>query len=182
MRLFIALELKDDIKDKISNYQSELKNKGVRGNFSRRENLHITLAFVGECGKETMKEIQNALYDLDEKPFDIVFSGFDFFSGVLYLDVEKNEHFDNLASNVRNALDKKNIDYDRKKAKAHVTILRKPEIPDGLNIKELGKKIHFEAKNVNSVVLYESTRINGILMYIKKYEKRLTTDGKNGTL
>lgn len=182
MRLFIALELKDDIKDKISAYQSELKTKGVRGNFSRRENLHITLAFIGECGKETMKEIQSALSQLDESAFDIVFSGFDFFSGVLYLDVERNENFDSLALKVRKALDEKNIDYDRKKAKAHVTVLRKPEIPDGLNLKEYGRKIRFEAKNVNSVVLYESTRINGILQYIKKYEKRLTTDGKNGTL
>ena len=50
MRLFIAILFEENIINALTHFQDNLKAKGVKGNFSRRENLHITLAFIGEYG------------------------------------------------------------------------------------------------------------------------------------
>ena len=54
---------------------SNLKAKGVKGNYSRRENLHITLAFIGEYGNPD--EVMDCIEQVDFKPFDIRLEGVD---------------------------------------------------------------------------------------------------------
>ena len=48
MRLFIAIQFSDDIKKGLISVMHELKKKNVGGNYSPAENLHLTLAFIGE--------------------------------------------------------------------------------------------------------------------------------------
>ncbi len=48
MRLFIAIPLSDTMKDALTAVQDEMYDNGVRGNFTSRENMHLTLAFIGE--------------------------------------------------------------------------------------------------------------------------------------
>ena len=43
MRLFIASRFDDNILDALSDYQDDLRALGIAGNYTRRENLHITL-------------------------------------------------------------------------------------------------------------------------------------------
>ncbi|MCR5324507.1 MAG: hypothetical protein K6E85_14720 [Lachnospiraceae bacterium] len=50
MRLFVAIQLSDDMKDAIGSVQEEFKDQGVKGNYTSRENMHLTLAFIGEYG------------------------------------------------------------------------------------------------------------------------------------
>ena len=173
MRLFIALELDNDIKDKIDKIQNDLSQLGVKGNFTRKENLHITLAFIGDCDINTANKIVQVLDKIDNKSFDMIFENFDFFGEILYLDVLNNNEFKQLAYKIRTELNQNNICFDKKPTKAHITLVRKISLPYNLDIKKYGKDISIQAKNVSSVVLYESTRNNGILQYVKKYEKRL---------
>ena len=48
MRLFVALCLSDGMKDALLAAQDALYDRGVRGNYTPEENLHLTLAFIGE--------------------------------------------------------------------------------------------------------------------------------------
>ncbi|MBQ7682572.1 MAG: RNA 2',3'-cyclic phosphodiesterase, partial [Oscillibacter sp.] len=48
MRLFIAIRFSDEVRRALAETQSFLRNRGVRGNFTKVENLHLTLAFIGE--------------------------------------------------------------------------------------------------------------------------------------
>ena len=48
MRLFIAINLEDGMKDGVLAVRREMERRGVRGNFTKEENLHLTLAFIGE--------------------------------------------------------------------------------------------------------------------------------------
>ena len=43
MRLFIAINFDDKIKDELCLLIDKLKNYSVSGNFTKRENLHLTL-------------------------------------------------------------------------------------------------------------------------------------------
>ena len=48
MRLFIAVKLGEEMLGAVLNMQSQLRRAGVGGNYTKRENLHLTLAFIGE--------------------------------------------------------------------------------------------------------------------------------------
>ena len=48
MRLFIAIRLSDDMRRALLAAQDALRKRGVRGNYTKPENLHLTLAFIGE--------------------------------------------------------------------------------------------------------------------------------------
>ena len=50
MRLFIAINLDDNIRDALAEMQESMRRQGVRGNYTKIENLHLTLAFIGEYG------------------------------------------------------------------------------------------------------------------------------------
>ena len=51
MRLFIAINFDEETKQSIIAVQRRLREWG-RGNFSHPENLHLTLAFLGETAPE----------------------------------------------------------------------------------------------------------------------------------
>ena len=51
MRLFISLNFDANTVESLCNLQSMLRDNGVEGNFTKPQNLHMTLAFIGEYGK-----------------------------------------------------------------------------------------------------------------------------------
>ena len=48
MRLFLAILLSEEMKNALINIQNEMYDKGIRGNFTTEENMHLTLAFIGD--------------------------------------------------------------------------------------------------------------------------------------
>ena len=48
MRLFIAIMLSDEMKKSVIGTMHELKKADVRGSYVPAQNLHVTLAFIGE--------------------------------------------------------------------------------------------------------------------------------------
>ena len=48
MRLFIGLPLSPEGRKQAADYMTALRKAGVKGTFTRPENLHVTLAFLGE--------------------------------------------------------------------------------------------------------------------------------------
>ena len=48
MRLFIAIQFTPEIKKELTRFQNDLKRNGLTGRFVPVENLHLTLAFIGE--------------------------------------------------------------------------------------------------------------------------------------
>lgn len=73
MRLFIAIQFDDEILDALTDFQNDLKAQGVTGNYMKRENLHITLAFVGEYGNPD--DVLEAMEQVDFRPLDIALDG-----------------------------------------------------------------------------------------------------------
>ena len=50
MRLFIALNFDANTVDSLCRLQSLLRDNDVEGNYTKPENLHMTLSFIGEYG------------------------------------------------------------------------------------------------------------------------------------
>ncbi len=54
-RIFIAINLPEDIKKKLADYQSKWPNLPAR--WTKKENLHITLEFLGDTTDEELLEV-----------------------------------------------------------------------------------------------------------------------------
>ena len=58
MRLFIAIRFSEEILDALEEIQEDWRMQGVFGNYTKPENLHLTLAFIGEYpDPELIREI-----------------------------------------------------------------------------------------------------------------------------
>jgi 2'-5' RNA ligase len=80
MRLFIAVNFSDEVKNRIVNIQEQLRAQTVTGNFTRPGNFHLTLAFLGETPEEKLKPLFRIMEEIHAPPFDISFSSAGCFS------------------------------------------------------------------------------------------------------
>lgn len=89
-RLFIALPIPDDVAAQVSPLQSGLSG----AKYSPRENLHITLRFIGNASDKMTEDLVAALKRIGENSFDLSLLGADFFGGdrphSLHLKLEEN--------------------------------------------------------------------------------------------
>lgn len=123
MRLFIAINLRDNLKNALTEMQDELRSRHVSGNYSPTENLHITLAFIGEYPDPDA--VMDALETIDFKPFDITLDGFGNFGDLFWAGLASSEALSSLAKKIRHALADAGIPFDRKKFTPHITLVRK---------------------------------------------------------
>lgn len=61
MRLFVGIHFPEDIVDQITALQGELRRKINGGRFPGRENIHLTLQFLGETSPRRIAAITTAL-------------------------------------------------------------------------------------------------------------------------
>ena len=80
MRLFIAIRLSDDMRHALIRAQNELYDRGVRGRFTAEENLHLTLAFLGEV--PDAEPVLDALSGVSFAPFELALEGMGCFGDV----------------------------------------------------------------------------------------------------
>ena len=123
MRLFVAIQLSDELKKNITCTLHDLKQKGVKGNYVPTQNLHLTLAFIGEI--DDPGAVKAALKNVSFKPFKLALSDMGTFGDLLWVGMKGNQGLSAAAKSVRDALDTAGIPYDRKEFKPHITVIRK---------------------------------------------------------
>ena len=122
MRLFVALDIPEEIAEAFAAMQSGLQ--GAR--WSHPENLHLTLAFIGEATRRQCDDICAALTNVSPPFFDISLSGFGHFGDTrpraLWAGVARNEGLTHLQSKVSNALRNVGVNLEARKFTPHVTL------------------------------------------------------------
>lgn len=160
MRIFIAIRFTEAFKSSILDAQDGLREYGVRGNYTQPENLHLTLAFIGET--EMVAEIKAAVDAVKFEPFVIRTGKLGCFNGrsrVLWLGIEGEDKVKTIAQQLRRNLDKCGIDYAKGKFSPHITLVRQPsEMP-------LDIEVESESMTVSEISVMNSERINGRLVY-----------------
>ncbi len=127
MRLFVAVDLDDKIREKIAPLTYELsKFGGVKT--VEPGNLHITLLFLGEVRNERVGVVENALSGVEFKPFKIRIKGMGGFPNsssprVIWVGVEEDGELRKLADSVYMQLKKLGFRRD-KEFSAHITVGR----------------------------------------------------------
>ena len=89
MRLFIAIQLSDEMKKSVISTMHELKKAGVKGSYVPSQNLHVTLAFIGET--KDSGAVKDAMKTVFCKPFRMAFTDMGTFDNLLWVPAPKGE-------------------------------------------------------------------------------------------
>ncbi|ADB58605.1 RNA 2',3'-cyclic phosphodiesterase [Archaeoglobus profundus] len=128
MRLFVAVDLSDEVREKMNNVLKTFKDfKGVKT--VEKENLHITLMFLGEVPDRRVEVIKEKLREIKSEPFKIRLKGLGSFPPqgnirVVWVGVEEGEeNLKVLADAVESSL--RSLGFKRDKDfVAHATVAR----------------------------------------------------------
>lgn len=63
MRVFIAIGLSREAREELRALQSSLKEAGADVKWADPENIHMTLRFLGDCGRQIIPSVKSALSD-----------------------------------------------------------------------------------------------------------------------
>ena len=126
MRLFISIQLNDEMRDALTQIQHSMQRQGVRGNFTREENLHLTLAFIGEYPDPY--DVKDIIDQIEFDDFAIKLEGLGSFGSLWWAGVSGSDELKALAKQLRRTLADAGIPFDRKKFSPHITLVRKPEV------------------------------------------------------
>ena len=75
MRLFAAVNFSDTTRARLLDIQNEMRSRAQSGRFSLPENLHLTLAFLGECGNRQAAAAKMAMNAVRFEPFTVIIAG-----------------------------------------------------------------------------------------------------------
>ena len=125
MRLFIAIELPDGIKRQLAGMWTDIP--GCR--WVAREQIHLTLAFLGEVDDATFKSLTRELARIQAPGFRLRFSGTGCFPDrrrprVLWVGLEPEPLLSSLASLVRTAVLACDIPQEDRPFSPHITLAR----------------------------------------------------------
>ena len=158
MRLFIAIPLSQSFRDSLITVQNEWFNRGIRGNYSSEENLHITLTFIGEFPDPDL--VLDALSSVSFSPVPIELSGIGSFGDLWWAGISGSPSLEAVSRRIRRALSESDIPFDRKRFNHHITLLRKASaarIP--------AVEIPQASMEVESIVLFRSDRGKSGMIY-----------------
>lgn len=107
--------------------QEQLKSANIRGNYTKPENLHLTLAFIGEYSDpgyvtETLEQVRFKLFELK-------LNGIGSFGRLWWAGLYASVELHNIAAQIRHFLADADIPFDRKKFSPHITLIREPNKP-----------------------------------------------------
>lgn len=123
MRLFIAIPLEPPVLDTLTAAQSSLKSCGVRGGFTARQNLHMTLAFLGE-----VRDPRPVIAALERVPLpqsSMTFEKTELFRDILVCTFRIDPSMRQYVQSLRGELENSGIGFDRKPFRPHVTLVRR---------------------------------------------------------
>lgn len=159
MRLFVAIALPDPVADSLLMLQGGIP--GAR--WSMREQLHLTLRFIGEVDGRDAAAIDDALASIRSPRFTLELKGVGEFGGknprALWAGVREEAPVMHLQRKIESAVQRAGIAAEERKFSPHITLARlrgppRDRVITFLSAHALYASIPFE---VNNFILYSST-------------------------
>ncbi len=171
MRLFLALKFREDCLQTLLDWQNDLR-ACCGGNFTRPENLHLTLFFLGETEAARLPELEKAFFAIPmPERLPLRFSGSGCFGRphdrLIWLGLEKTAALSRLAAETRRTLAAAGFHGDEKPFRPHITMVRRADPPEPLPLAAPDLE-----SSAESLCLFCSERQNGRLLYTPLAERR----------
>jgi len=127
MRLFVALDIDPDIRERITAFRDQLRRLAPGVRWVGPETYHVTLQFLGETKK--LAEIRDTLVKVNSSPVTLSFHGAGFFPTpksprVFWIGIEGDEHLQTLADSLARALQPLEFERDHDVFTPHLTLAR----------------------------------------------------------
>jgi len=108
MRLFVALDITDDIRERIATFISETRPFAPDARWTAPESWHVTLAFIGERSENILPTLKGELAKVQCNETQVAFRGYGFFphpgsARVFWVGIEAAKDLAMLASEVSRA-------------------------------------------------------------------------------
>ena len=163
-RGFIAVDV-DDL-PLINNFMGELRESGAQLKLVEKENLHLTLKFLGDTREDDIDKIEEIMREslVGVKPFKILLKDVGFFPGrnyikIVWIGVENGEKLVKIAESLNEKLEKLGFKREKKGFVPHLTIARvkssknKDEL---LKVVEKYRGIIFGEQEIKDIKLFRS--------------------------
>ncbi len=187
MRLFLAILLDEDMKKTMLGCMDQLREQTTYAKFTSKENLHLTLAFLGETDRvdDIMEAVEEAIPTQPSLPDmtlttagaghfgSIWFAGLNSTDAVLPKDRAKGSKRPPsalccLADAIRQALSDRGFYFDDKPFRPHVTLAREVQSRRAPFI-----RVPKCEMKVQAISLMRSDRVDGRLTYTEIARKEL---------
>jgi 2'-5' RNA ligase len=176
MRLFVALDIPEDVRESVAALVARLRPACDRARWVRTEGVHVTLKFIGETPEETLEAIKAGLAKVRTGvPVTMQFRGVGFFPDarrprVLWAGIESGPELATLAGAVESALAPLHIPRETRAYSPHLTLARfdSPKMLDALRaaIDQAGP-LEFGATIARNFYLYQSVLKRGGAEYTR---------------
>jgi 2'-5' RNA ligase len=130
MRLFVALDFPDVVRNSLREFIARLKPACSGAKWVRPEAMHVTLKFIGEVSAEDLEPIRAALATVHSSaPLEMQFRSLGFFPNerlprVLWCGVEASPNLAELAAAIDHALVPVGIPAESREFVPHLTLAR----------------------------------------------------------
>jgi len=161
MRLFVAIDFPDDIKDRVGALKAEIPT----ARWVSRDQMHLTLFFIGET--ERIQAVKEALAAVKAAPFDLTLSGVGRFPPgdrkpprVLWVGIQPQLALNHLQTRVAEGLTAIDFEAEVHPFSPHLTLARlKTERPSPETAQFLAANQAFQSGPIfiSSFTLYSST-------------------------
>ncbi len=158
MRLFIAIEAAEKVKDYLKSIQDRFRLDSVRATYPLE--FHLTLLFLGDIADSKLTEIKTKLSEVKFNRLNLTLDKIGVFPSqnyirVVWIGIKESDLVSKLAADISTALDK-NVD---SKFHPHITLARIKNITDKAGFNEIISKISAEPRcfEAGSFKLIKST-------------------------
>ncbi len=166
MRLFVAVNFDSNIITALNEYTAQLKAAAISGSFTRKENLHLTLAFIGETDR--VKEATQAVRCVSVPSFTLelsevgVFKRYD--GDIYWIGARKSQELIDLQNQVVDKLIMQGFTLENRFFTPHITLGRRVFLHSDF------APVRIDAcMTVSKISLMKSEQIGGRLVYKQIY-------------
>ena len=129
MRLFIALDIDDAIRERIARFIEGVRGFAPDARWVHPESLHITLKFIGEKPDNAVEQIKQALMAVHTEPFEVSFRNYGFFptarsARVFWIGIESDPQLAKLAEAIDQTTSTLGIPREDHPFSPHLTLAR----------------------------------------------------------
>lgn len=170
MRIFIAINFDEETKDRMMQVQERLSGYG-KGSFTRRENLHLTLAFLGEVGADDIDAVKNCMDSVRMRRMKLEFSKIGCFrndSELWWIGLKDDPVLSGIQRELIKNLREAGFRPDSKRFRPHITLARRMRAGRIESGDLLPEPFETEA---GAMSLMLSERIDGRMVYTELYRR-----------
>lgn len=169
MRLFIAIEFPENIKTALEQSAALVRGACGRGSFTRRENFHLTLAFLGDTAPARIGDLTRLMDDCPSPPVPLTVGHMGRFKrregDILWRQIKADERLFQLQDMLASRLRANGFPLEDRQFKPHLTLARRAVLKDGVTLRDLSAQMPDLTYTAHAMTLMHSHQLNGRTVY-----------------